>query len=302
MASGSQTKTQGIVEVTWGVTPTGTPTFLQLPVTSNTLQLTKGALVDNTLRSDRNGGDVRPGAKKVGGDLKWNHRYGDFDNLLANLMQAAWATDVLKNGKTVSSMSIETGYLDAVQYAVISGLQANTMSLSIKPNSLIDVSMTFIGKDQTAMSGTSAASTSTEPTGSEPFDSFTGSLSEGGATSAIVTGLDLNVNNNLTGNEVIFSNVINGISAGNCIIDGTLTCQFLNATMYNKFVNNTESELEFTLTDPDGNSHTFALPKIMYTSGGISPTGPEDLILSMQFNAQYDSTLGAKMSVTRDAA
>jgi hypothetical protein len=297
-ASGSHTKTQGIVEVTWGVTP-ATPTMLQFPIESNTLQLTKTTLTDNTLRSDRNGGDVRPGAKKLAGDLKFNHRRGDFDLLLANLFQAAWVVNVLKNGKTASSMSIETGYTDIAQYSTITGLQVDSFSLSVKPNSLISATMSFIGKSQTALAGVSAATISTAPTTNEPFDSFTGSMKEGGSTIATVTGIDISIKNNLVGTEVLFDDTIAGITAGNCLIDGTITAQFLDASLYNKFVNNTSTSLEFTLTDVATKSHTFSFPKIVYTAGDISPTGPDSLAISLKFNAQYDSVSASKVTLTR---
>lgn len=297
-ASGSNTKTQGIVEVTWGVTP-ATPTMLVLPVESNTLGLQKGVLTDNTLRSDRNGGDVRPGAKTISGDLKFNYRRGDFDNLLANLFQSAWDTNVLKNGKSPSSMSIETGWTDINQYSTFTGLQVDKMSISVKPNSLIPVTMSLVGKSQSAMSGTTAATTSTAASTNEPFDSFTGSMKEGGSSIATITSLDINFSNNLDPVEVIFADTIAGLASGNFTVEGTLTAQFLDATLYNKFVNSTSSNLEFTLTDAASKSHTFAFPKIVYTSGDINPSDPGQQDITLKFNVQYDSTLGAKCSITR---
>ena len=297
-AAGSQSITKVIREITWGVTPATTPTFLQLPVESNSLQLTKTTLVDNTLRSDRMGGDIRPGMKKVAGGIKFNYRRGDFDDILANLFQAEWATNVLKPGKTPISHSIETGYTDISQFMLFKGWQANTMSLSVK-DGLISCSIDGIAKTPAAPTSVTAATTTTAPVSYEPFDSFNGSISEGGSTIATITGIDIAFTNNLSESNVIFSDTIGAIIAGNIGITGTMTAQFWDVVLYNKFFNNTSSSISFTLTDTLTKTHTWALPKIMYTSGDINPSGPGELSLSMKFNAQYDSSSTNKCSLTR---
>ena len=298
-AAGSQTITKIIRELVWGTTPATTPTFITLPVESNSLQLTKTTLVDNTLRSDRMGGDVRPGMRKVAGDLKFNYRTGDFDDLLANLFQAEWATNNLKPGKTPISHSIETGYTDISQFVIFKGLQANTMSLSVKPDSLISATIGFIGKDQGVFTATTGATTTTAVTGKDAFDSFTGSMTEGGSAIATVTGIDLAYTNNLTESQVLFSNTIGGLLAGNIRLTGTLTAQFLDATLYNKFLSGTSSSLAFTLTGTDSKIHTWTIPKVLYTSGDIAPSGPGELSLSLKFNAQYNSSTTNKVSIDR---
>jgi hypothetical protein len=124
-------------------------------------------------------------------------------------------------------------------------------------------------------------------------------MKEGGTTIATVTALDINFNNNLEGVEVLFNDTITGIASGNFMVDGTLTAQFLDATLYNKFVNNTSSSLEFTLTDSLTKTHTYAFPKIVYTSADITAADPGQQTISMKFNVQYDGTLLAKCSITR---
>ena len=298
-AAGSQSITKVIREITWGTTPATTPTFLQLPVESNSLQLSKTTLVDNTLRSDRFGGDVRPGMKKVAGGIKFNYRRGDFDDILSNLLQAEWASNVLKPGKTPISHSIETGYTDISKFILFKGWVANTMALSVKPNGLISCSIDGIAKTPTAPTAVTAATTTTAPGAYEPFDSFNGSITEGGSSIATITGIDINYTNNLTESDVLFSDTIGAIISGNIGITGTLTAQFWDDTLYNKFFNNTASSISFTLADTLTKTHTWAFPKIMYTTGDINPSAPGELSLSMKFNVQYDSSSTNKCSLTR---
>jgi len=298
-AAGSQTITKIIRELVWGTTPATTPTFITLPVESNSLLLSKTTLTDNSLLSTRMGGDVRPGMRKVAGDLKFNYRTGDFDDILANLFQAEWATNNLKPGKTAISHSIETGYTDISQFQIFKGLQANTLSLSVKPNSLISATVGFIGKDAAAFTATTGATTTTAVTGKEAFDSFTGSMTEGGSAIATVTGIDLAYTNNLVESNVLFSNVLGAILAGNIGLTGTLTAQFLDVSLYNKFMNGTSTSIAFTLTGTDTKIHTWTIPKVIYTSGDINPSGPGELSLSLKFTAQYNSGTTNKVSIDR---
>lgn len=296
-ATGSKTITQYITEVTAGTLP-ATPAMKVLPVESNTLALTTDTLTDNALRGDRMGGDVRPGMLKVDGDLKFNLRCTEFDDLLANMFMGTWTSNVLKAGSTISTQAIELGYTDISQYSQFLGLRASTFSISVKPGALVSCSMSFMGMSQTSMAGTTAAASSTMYT-KEPFDSFTGSILEGGSSIAIVTGIDLNMTNNLEESLVIFNRSRAGISAGNLIVTGTLTAQFQNATLFNKFVNSTSSSIAFTLTDPLTKTHVYSMPKIAYTGADITVGTAGELSLSMPFNAQYDTSTATKISLTR---
>ena len=296
-ATGAKTITQYITEVTAGTLP-ATPAMKVLPVESNTLKLASDTLTDNSLRSDRMGGDVRAGLLKVDGDLKFNLRCTEFDDLLANMFMGAWVTNTLKAGSTITTQAIELGYTDIVQYSQFLGLRGSTFTMSVKPGAFVSCGMGFMGMTQTVLAGTTAASTSTMYT-KEPFDSFTGSILEGGSSSAIITGIDLNMTNNLSESLVIFNRNRVGISAGNLGVTGTLTAQFTTAALFNKFVNNTSSSIVFTLTDPLTKTHVYSLPKIAYTSADITVGTAGELSLSLAFNAQYDSVSGTKISLAR---
>lgn len=299
MSDGSQTKTQYITEVSYGVLPS-TPIMKVLPVESNTLKMTRGALVDNTLRSDRMGGDVRPQMMKVDGDLKWNHRIADFDDILANMFAGSWTSNVLKAAKTQSSTAMEVGYTDIPLYTQFLGLVGSTFDISLKVNDYVKCSMTFMGKEQTALAATSAASSSTNPT-SEPMDTFTGSISEGGAVSAIITSLDIKMTNNCYEKTVLFQDKRVGVGFGNIGVTGTLTAQFLSDVLFMKFFNKTSSSISFDLKDPISatKKQTWTLPKIMYTDADITIPDPNELAIKLDFNAQYDSTSGTKIMITR---
>lgn len=299
MATGSQVQTKYITETTFGVLP-ATPTMKVLPVTSNTLKLTRGSLVDNTLRGDRMGGDVRMGMHRVDGDLAFNYRYGDFDELLANIFMGEWSAvdDTLKAGSTITSQAIETAYTDIEQFVHYLGLRGASLNISVKPDALIPMTMTFMGVEQSSMTSSSVASATTDFS-YEPFDSFTGSILENGSEIAIVTGIDLTITNNLAESVVVFSDKRDGFVSGNLVVEGTLTAQFIDTTLFNKFKNETGSSLSFTLTDPSSNSHTWSVPNLVYTDADITVPDENELAMSLPFHAQYDATSETKIKITR---
>lgn len=306
-AAGSQSQAAYIEEVTWGVTPVGTgDNTTLLPLTGNTLKWSKDTLVDNTLRSDRQIPSVRTGFKNVAGDLSFAFRFGDFDPFLASALMGTWgagtALQALTVGSTEKSFSIEKGFTDITRYHPYTGCVVKTFSLSVKPNAIVEGSFSMIGKDATP-GGSPLDATPVAVSGNDPFDSFTGSIKEGGSgtgdTIAIVTGIDFTLENNSELLRVLLSDTGPGIVAGRSNLSGTLSAYFENATLLAKFFNETESSIIFTLTDPAANSLTFTMPALKYTGGDpdVSDEGP--ITLSMPFQAYYDSVSGTNFKIER---
>ena len=299
-AAGSQLRTCYQVETAYATVPT-VPALIKIPVKKNTLDLSTSQLVDDSLRDDRMGGDASAGMRKIGGELEWNHRYGTYDDFLANMLRGTWTNNVLKGGKVVQSMLVEDGHTDIGQYRHFLGLRGASMKISITPDSHVPVSMTFMGKTVSDFSGTSLVASATEVE-HKPFTSFIGSIEEGGGPIAIVTSLEMEINNGTEESVVVFQNEISGTTDGNLLVTSKMTLKFIDDVMYAKFKGRTESSLEFTLTDDDGNSQIWSIPKIVYTGASISKDSPGELSLVLDVNAQYDSVSGTKIFVTRVAA
>jgi len=300
-ATGSKWRFAYQMETSYGVAPT-TPATIVVPCVSSTIDLTSSQLVDDSMRSDRMGGDTRAGMNKVIGELNFKHRFATYDDFLANLLRGAWAANVLKAGSTQTSMLCEDGFTDISQYRHGLGLKAVSGKISIAPDSLIPISFSFIGKSMSDFSSAAFDTTPTEAVGHKPYDSFTGAMKEGGATIAIVSSIELDISNDSEESTVVFSDEIDSVVDGNFMATGKMTLKFQNATHYNKFKNRTGSSVEFTLEDLDGNSEIWAMPKIAYTAASISKDNPKELSLVLDFNAQYDSASGTKLYVTRVAA
>jgi Phage tail tube protein len=133
-----------------------------------------------------------------------------------------------------------------------------------------------------------AAAVSTD----DPMDAFSGALSEGGSSIAIVTGIDLAVAQGQEAAKVIGSNQAQGLIPGGVAITGTLKLYVENMALYDKFVNGTYSTLQFAVENPGGDVYTWLLPRIKYRGAKINKvTGGSPVIQEMPFEAAYDSAV-----------
>lgn len=288
-----------VAETVMGTTP-GTPTMKALRHTSCSLGLSKDSFQSNELRADRQIVDLRHGAKKVEGDMAFELSFGAFDDLLAAALFSSWNADVLKAGVTYQSFSMERRFTDIAQYQVLRGVLVDSMSLNLTPNGLITGSFGLVGMDS-VISGTSLGAPTAAPV-FPPIDGFGGSLKEGGASIAIVSALTLELQNALDPFFALGSDAAVDITAGRCLVTGSLSAAFSSTSLLNKFILESESSLEIELMDPLGNALTIELPRIKYTGGEIPAQNEGRIVMNMPFTALYSSVLGTNIQITRDAA
>lgn len=292
-AQGSSFQFCYVPEVTWGTTPT-TPAMLKLPVTKVSGGLSKSTLEDNTLNGSRTRDLPRHGMKTVALTIEGNLRYGDFDNLIAGACRSTWSTNVTSVGTTDVSFTGEKGFTDIGQYLSYKGLMVSKMNMSIKPNAEIPVTFEFIGKDAVAPTSTPLKASPAAYSSNSPFDSFTGSITEGGSSIAYVTALDFSLDNQSTGSQVIFSNTINDVVDGKAKVTGTVTAYFTSAALLTKFINETTSSIVVTLTSLENDSLAINFASIKYMGGDPEVSGEGPIELSMPFeatNIQFTRTL-----------
>jgi hypothetical protein len=116
---------------------------------------------------------------------------------------------------------------------------------------------------------------------------------EGGTAISAVTYIksaDISIDNAIRAQTAIgvFGNA--GIAAGTLKASGKLEVYFADATMYNKFINNTESSLSIPVLDPSGNGYVYYFPRIKYSAAKVATGGlDQDNMLSMDFTALMDN-------------
>lgn len=137
-------------------------------------------------------------------------------------------------------------------------------------------------------------------TNNDPMDAFSGSLSEGGSAQAIITGLDLEISQGAELAKVIGANVPQGIIEGGVAVTGTLRAYVENMTLFNKWLNENYSTLQFALTKSGGSTYTWLLPRIKYTGGKLNkPAGGGPIIEELPFVAVYDTTEATSVKITK---
>ena len=300
-AQGSRSSLSFITESTFGTTPAGN--FTNLPFSTHSLNLTKDRVAGTDIQADRMARVDRHGNRQVGGDIVVDLRDGDFDAFLESAMLNTWATNVLKVGTTPKFFSIEDYAADIDQARVFTGMSVSTMGISLAPNQMVTTTFGMVGKDMT-MSATEK--TQDAASGAAPFDAYSGDLSignvGGAAPVAIVTALDFTLNNSYAPTFVIGDDSAPSLEYGRAEVEGTLTAYFEDAALINRFLNETETEIEVSVDDPTGaNSYTFQFPRVKINSADVGVDGPTSRMISMSFVALYDAAEGTNLKITRPA-
>ena len=300
-AQGSRSSLSFITEATFGTTPAGN--FTNLPFSTHSLNLTKDRVAGTDIQADRMARVDRHGNRQVGGDIVVDLRDGDFDSFLESAMLNTWATNVLKVGTTPKFFSIEDYAADIDQARVFTGMSVSTMAISLAPNQMVTTTFGMVGKDM-AISATEK--TQDAASGAAPFDAYSGDISignvGGAAPVAIVTALDFTLNNSYAPTFVIGDDSAPSLEYGRAEVEGTLSAYFEDASLINRFLNETETEIEVSVNDPTGaNSYTFSFPRVKINSADVGVDGPTSRMISMSFVALYDTTEGTNLKITRPA-
>jgi hypothetical protein len=172
-------------------------------------------------------------------------------------------------GHTSDSYTFEEWYNDITQSEVFTGNKVNTIGVSLPASGLTTVDFGFMGQDL-KQTGTVQYFTSPAPQGTDGiFAAVNGALLVGGEKVALVTGVTLNVNRNLSMEAVVGSNFHPEIFDGRILVDGEFTAFFVDGSFRDIFNNETEVSLVISLTTSnlkDAEFLTFVLPRIKVNS------------------------------------
>ena len=298
-AQGSRSSLSYIAETAFGTTPTGN--FKNLPFSTHSLNLTKDRVAGNDIQADRMPRVDRHGNKQVAGDVVVDLRDGDYDPFLESAMLNAWSSNVLKVGTTPKFFSIEDYAADIDQARLFSGCSVSTLSVSLAPNQMVATTFGMVGKDMTI---SATQKTQTAPSGAAPFDAYSGDIGignvGGAANVAIITALDFTLTNSFAPTFVIGESSAPSLEYGMAEVEGTLTAYFQDAALINRFINETETEIEVSVDDPSGsNAYTFQFPKVKINSSDVGVDGPTSRMISMSFVALFDATEATNLKITR---
>lgn len=142
------------------------------------------------------------------------------------------------------------------------------------------------------------AGTLTAASTQAPFDSFTGTITEGGSTIAHVTGWDLKVEQAAEPNFACGSDSAQSVSIGTVKVSGNLTVYFIDEALRKKFVNGTATTLSLVLGSVSATkAYTLDMGTVKYTSNTREDTELARTE-SMSFVATYTAT-DTTLKITR---
>lgn len=296
VASGSRVQIAFEPEVTPGTT-VGTAMQL-LDFTSFTGDLNPTTISDPTIKSNRMKSFARRGNVATEGEIAMVFRPDAQDTLLEAALGGTWTTNVLKVGSTKRTFSIEQGFLDLVQYRVFRGSTISTLSMVCPLNELATITVGFTGYNATAFSGTPADATPVAAVVKDGFFHEGGTFLEGGSPVGYLTNISWELNNNPTTNYALGALGARDVSLGMSEVTGTVTALFEDVALYNKFINNTDSSISYTLT-AGAESMTVFFPKVKYTAAPIPVNNDGPITVELTFEALYDQATDTTVRITR---
>lgn len=297
-AQGSRSGLSFVVESTFGTTP-GSPSMVNLPYNTHSLTLGKESLESAEIRSDRLTNIFRHGNRNVAGTIDVDFRADDFDDLLESAFFSTLdSVGVMKIGTTPKHLTIEDRAEDITQYRQFTGATVSSMAMTIEPNAIVTASFDMVGKDM-AQAQTPLDAAITDSSNNEPFDSFTGTLLEGGGAIATVTSLDFTVDNSVEPTFVVGDATTPQVEFGRASITGNVSIYYEDATLIDKFINETESSLSIALTDGvSGNIYTFLFPRIKYNDAAVPVEDEQSRIITLPFVALRDAVEETNLKLT----
>ncbi len=285
-------------EGTFGQNPT-TSKAVRMPFISSKLQSKQSQKESAVMRNSRN--PYRPlyGNVDVSGSLAVPLDKVAFGYWLKAVFGAPTTTrpietgpynHVFKPSDIQPSLVLQQGYTDIAVYELFNGCKINKLGLSFGGDEELKASIDIIGAKETV--GSSPYASAPTDIFLEQFNSFQGSVEEGGSLAANIKSAELNIECNLDGEQYVMGgNGIRGdIPEGLFKISGSITALFENAVLLNKAINGVASSLKFKLTS-GLHSLEFLLPEIVYEQNSPGIEGPKGILINLPFQAFYSNAV-----------
>lgn len=217
--------------------------------------------------------------------------------LTANVGSANVTGRRLRNGTTEKSFFIEVDFSDITAVKYFTGMEVTQATMNVPADRIVTGVFSMIGSGGAVASATVASTVVTSAGTQTPMTGTANVLNvrEGGAALATaVQSIDMTIANNLRALRKIGSKPAFGIGVGGVDVTGTLNAYFEDITLYQKFINHTESSMSFGFKDVSGNRVIVTIPSIYYSSGGDPQiTGQDaDVFVNLIWQARKDPTYG----------
>ena len=306
IASADRVRLAYVVESIPGTTPT-TPALQIVRLTGESLDVTRENIVSSELRADRNVMDLIQVGGGAGGSVDIELSYGSYDAILEGALQGSWTNNVLKNGVTPKSFTLERRLTDVSPnvHFFFRGMHVNGFSLKCATKEIVTGSFEFLGMSGAVAESAISGATYIDATTTDVMDAASGfaGFSVAGLSGVHVSSLSLDATNNLRAPTAAGSVDALGIGAGRFELSGSLEAYFEDIKLYEAFLDGDATALAFTLGSTAGEKYTFTIPNIKFETGTVQAQGNDsDIMASMTYRGLYDSVNGCTLMIERGVA
>lgn len=283
-------------EGTWG--DTTSVTSLQ-GIEPNSFAITPNAefYTSNRIVKNRMPRTPRKGNTGTGGDVVVDLMYGNYDEMLEAAVLGTWATNTLKAGKQKKSLTYQLSMDDISTNILYTGNRVNTWAVTVPLDGVVTSTFTFSGKE--AREEATSLMTPSAATQNEPFYQGDGTFNEGGNPIAYLTALSFTLENGYTPNYSLGDTKPTDMTYSTAGLTGEVTAYVPDLTLFNKFLDETVTSLDFTLADPAGNTLQFVMPKVKYSGAPLSIDDDQAVNLTLPFTAYYDASEDTVLKIVR---
>ncbi|HEX2554239.1 MAG TPA: phage tail tube protein [Microvirga sp.] len=306
-ASGAGIRVAYIAEATYGTTP-ATPTLKSLRTTDGGMRTNKRTGTSAERQPDRNVRDQFLLGLGASGSYSFELTYATWDDLLEGALFGSWSTNVLKNGVTRKSFTveetIELGATDS--FRRFTGCMVNGFSLDIGAQERVTGSISLLGQKETlataAITGATYPAMNDNPVSTASAN--VASMTVGSITPAPrVRRIRFDTTNNLRERPEVGSKFSAEFGEGRFELSGTLECYFESNDLYQAVLDHGSAAISFTVGVDTGEKYTFLIPKAVLGDGDVTAGGNDDDIMVMiPFQGVYDATEACTLKITRAVA
>lgn len=303
----SGTRTAFVAEDEYGVIP-ATPSFTVLRTTrAGVLSTQKATGVSDEIRADRNVVDEFQLSQDCAGDYPLELSYSAFDPLIEAALFGNFASQVLKNGVTRKSFTIEEKRVIAAgtaSYSRFRGAMMNRLRIESGSRQKVAVTLGVMAQRELLSAGAPVGATyaaaSTKPIMTAVNAA---SLTVGDLPSPKVKSFWFEVNNNLRVRPVVGSLYSEEFGAGKCDVTGELELYFDSQATYQEVLDHATGAVAVVLGMTTGEKYRIDLPRIIFTTGQIPPGGnSDDIMIRLPIRAVYDPTEDCSIKITKAVA
>ena len=296
-------------ELSYGVTPDN-PEFYVCRLTGETLDSGVATTVLNPLDPRRQSLGSFITSSQSTGDISFELAFEPWlDLVVEGVMADDWSDisggSAIQIGNLVKSFTVERRILVAdgeTQYHRFTGMVVDSFNLRIRPSSLIECSVGFIGRpmqvSQTALIGASYMTPLGRPVvrSANVVDITLGSIP---AISRCFEELSITLSNALRVIERFGTLGPDEIMLGRADVTASFSVLFSDSDLHELLASQDESSLSFSTTDSVFAQWTWLLPQTLLTSSASNAQGKEqDIVVRVNARAFLDESSGTSFRIT----